>query len=74
MKSLMLALAPALAVAMLVGCDVDRTTTARSDYANLKTYHDDAQAVTCWSKGGQTLSCLPDWMLTAPRQALGVKP
>lgn len=25
--------------------------------------HDRVNGVTCWSKGGKTLSCLPDWML-----------
>lgn len=25
--------------------------------------HDRVNGVTCWSKGGSTLSCLPDWML-----------
>lgn len=74
MKSLWFAVAPALAIAALVGCDIERTTTVRSDYTTLRTYHDDARDVTCWSKGGTTLSCLPDWMLTAPRPTLGVKP
>nr|WP_236403473.1 hypothetical protein [Pseudomonas sp. S32] len=32
-------------------------------------YRDSANGVTCWSMGGNTLSCLPDWMLKNPVQA-----
>lgn len=28
---------------------------------------DDVNSVTCWSKGNNTLTCLPNWMLSAPK-------
>lgn len=40
----------------------------------LVVHHDDARHVTCWSKGAHSLSCLPDWMLTAPGSAPKVTP
>ena len=35
----------------------------------LNVYRDSANGVLCWSLGGNTLSCLPEWMLKAPIQA-----
>ena len=32
----------------------------------LDVFHDDLRSVTCWKLGSGTLSCWPDWMLTAP--------
>lgn len=40
----------------------------------LVVHHDDGRRVTCWSKGSHSLSCLPDWMLTAPGMAPGMAP
>lgn len=38
--------------------------------------HDDQRAVTCWVFAGASTgsSCLPDWMLTAPKGGMAVRP
>lgn len=45
------------------GSDLNPLTT------RMNVYRDSANGVTCWSLGGNTLSCLPDWMLRGPGQA-----
>lgn len=51
-------------LAALAGCEV----TNDEQVGKPIPLHDDERAVTCWTYyRGEGLSCLPDWMLTAPR-------
>lgn len=45
------------------GSDIRTLTTT------LNVYRDSANGVICWSAGGSTLSCLPEWMLRSNIQA-----
>lgn len=57
------------ALALVAGCE--RVAVSGSQHASvivasndtLSVVRDRVNGVTCWSKGGNTLSCLPDWML-----------
>lgn len=55
----------------LTSCDSQASTESAeaqiyASAAQLNVTHDATNGVTCWSRYGypQTLSCLPDWMLT----------
>lgn len=56
----------------LTSCDSQASTESAeaqiyASAAQLNVTHDATNGVTCWSRYGypQTLSCLPDWMLSA---------
>lgn len=66
--------------------DPPKPSSARAFYAEQRldrpfegatVQHDDRRAVTCWVynqgvRGG--ISCIPDWMLTAPKGGMAVRP
>ncbi|GAB3484216.1 hypothetical protein [Azotobacter salinestris] len=71
-RKTMMRLLVVLAALLLAACKIEPTppagapTEVHGDW--LKTWHDDEHRVTCWLhsvNGGKSLSCLPDWMLTA---------
>lgn len=68
---------------VIAGCDLEpnykETEEAKSEIQKqpesvnvdrMRVFHDDQRNVTCWLAGSGTLSCWPDWMLSAQ----GVKP
>lgn len=52
------------------GSDLNPVTTT------MNVYRDPVNGVTCWSQMGypQSLSCIPNWMLTAPKGGMAVRP
>ena len=64
--------------------DIKRVEIERMTFgAGVTVVHDDKRAVTCWvyktEEGvrydiGGGISCLPDWMLTAPKGGMAVRP
>ncbi len=60
-----------IALALIAGCgpkpgDIpigENNSLVVNDRTTLFVTRDRVNGVTCWSKGGNTLTCLPDWML-----------
>lgn len=60
-------------------CQAPRVSAQDRPFEGAEVRHDDRRSVTCWvyssshyNEGG--ISCLPDWMLTAPKGGMAVRP